>query len=270
MMGERRAAESAEYVGKRLTFKIQEYKDHGRSILVSNRAIHEEARQAKIETLKQTLQEGMVITGKIASIQSYGAFVDLGGIQALLPVSEISLARVEDIQALLSVGQEIQAAILQIDWRNERISLSMKSLLADPDVVAALDLLLHQAFHRNLLEIGLLQHPRAGRGPADPGGKPHLPVFGSEEEDPELVPHLDGEIPLFVGQLLPVKDPLALPIELQEDAVLGNRHYFGLHRLAGLVESHSGKALFVHPLEIAGIRVCIERFHVCSPLGTQL
>jgi small subunit ribosomal protein S1 len=74
----------------------------------------------------------MVITGSIASIQSFGAFVDLGGIQALLPVSEISRSRVEDIHALLSVGQEIQASILQIDWRNERISLSMKSLLADP------------------------------------------------------------------------------------------------------------------------------------------
>jgi len=132
MMGERRALESAEYVGKHLTFKIQEYKDHGRSILVSNRAIHEEARAQRLEELKKTLREGMVITGSIASIQSYGAFVDLGGIQALLPVSEISLTRVEDIQALLSVGQEIQASILKIDWQSERISLSMKSLLADP------------------------------------------------------------------------------------------------------------------------------------------
>ena len=131
-MGEKRSDNSAEYVGKRLSFKIQEYKENGRSILVSNRAIHEEARQEKLEELKKTLHEGMVITGSIASIQSFGAFVDLGGIQALLPVSEISRSRVEDIRSLLSVGQEIEASILQIDWRNERISLSMKSLLADP------------------------------------------------------------------------------------------------------------------------------------------
>ncbi len=90
MMGEKRSDNSAEYIGKRLSFKIQEYKDNGRSILVSNRAIHEEARQERLEALKKTLQEGMVITGSIASIQSFGAFVDLGGIQALLPVSEIS------------------------------------------------------------------------------------------------------------------------------------------------------------------------------------
>jgi small subunit ribosomal protein S1 len=131
-MGERRSDNPAEYIGKHLTFKIQEYKDNGRSILVSNRVIHEEARQERLEALKKTLREGMVITGAIKSIQSFGAFVDLGGIQALLPVSEISLTRVEDIQALLSVGQEIEASILQLDWRNERITLSMKSLLADP------------------------------------------------------------------------------------------------------------------------------------------
>lgn len=131
-MGEKRSDNSAEYVGKHLTFKIQEYKENGRSILVSNRAIHEEARQERLETLKKTLHKGMVITGSIASIQSFGAFVDLGGIQALLPVSEISRSRVEDIKAVLSVGQEIQASILQIDWQSERITLSMKSLLADP------------------------------------------------------------------------------------------------------------------------------------------
>jgi small subunit ribosomal protein S1 len=131
-MGERRSDNPAEYIGKHLSFKIQEYKDNGRSILVSNRVIYEEAHQERLEALKKTLHEGMVITGRIKSIQSFGAFVDLGGIQALLPISEISRSRVEDIQALLSVGQEIQASILQIDWRNERISLSMKSLLADP------------------------------------------------------------------------------------------------------------------------------------------
>jgi small subunit ribosomal protein S1 len=131
-MGERRSDNPAEYIGKRLSFKIQEYKDNGRSILVSNRVIHEEARAERLEALKETLKEGMVITGPIASILSFGAFVDLDGIQALLPISEISRSRVEDIQAHLSVGQVVQASILKIDWPSERITLSMKSLLADP------------------------------------------------------------------------------------------------------------------------------------------
>lgn len=132
MMGDRRSDDPSEYVGKRLPFKIQEFGNNGRSILVSNRAIHEEARQERLEALKKDLHEGMVVSGTVASIQAYGAFVDLGGIQALLPVSEISRSRVEDIHAVLELGQEIEAEILQLDWQRERISLSMKSLIADP------------------------------------------------------------------------------------------------------------------------------------------
>ena len=131
-MGAKRAENSAEAVGKRLIFKIQEFKENGRKILVSNRVIHEEARQVTLDGLKKTLKEGQIIKGTILSVQDFGAFVDLGGVQALLPVSEVGRSRVEDIRAVLSAGQEIQAAILKIDWASEKITLSMKSLLADP------------------------------------------------------------------------------------------------------------------------------------------
>jgi small subunit ribosomal protein S1 len=131
-MGPKRADDPAACVGKRLGFKILEHKEGGRSILVSNRAIIEEERQKKIEALKGTLVEGAVVKGTIKSIQSFGAFVDIEGIQALLPVSEIALSRVEDIHKAVSVGQEIEAMILKADWKNERISLSLKRLLADP------------------------------------------------------------------------------------------------------------------------------------------
>jgi small subunit ribosomal protein S1 len=131
-MGERRTENPGAYVGKHLTFKIQEYKDNGRSILVSNRAILEEEREAQVEELKKTLRENTVVKGSIKSIQDFGAFVDLGGVQALLPVSEIGRDRVEDIRTVLSVGQEVEALVIKIDWNNERITLSTKSLLPDP------------------------------------------------------------------------------------------------------------------------------------------
>ena len=131
-MGAQRTENSAEYVGKHLTFKIQEFKESGRNILVSNRAIYEEARQESLEVLKKTLKEGMTVQGTIQSIQDFGAFVEVQGVRALLPVSEIARSRVEDIRAVLSVGQTIQATILKIDWNTEKISISMKSLLADP------------------------------------------------------------------------------------------------------------------------------------------
>ncbi len=131
-MGLRRSENAQEYIGKHLTFKIQEYRDNGRSIMVSNRAILEEAQRAKVEELKKTLKEGEVVRGPVASIQDFGVFVELGGVQALLPISEIGRERVQDIRALFAVGQEIEAEILKLDWSGERITLSMKSMLPDP------------------------------------------------------------------------------------------------------------------------------------------
>lgn len=131
-MGAKRSENPAEFIGQRLTFRITEYRENGRNILVSNRIIHEEARQEKLSLLKQRLEEGMVVRGVITSLQDFGAFVDIDGVQALLPVSEIGRTRTDDIRGLLRIGQEIEASILKIDWKAERISLSMKNLLADP------------------------------------------------------------------------------------------------------------------------------------------
>jgi small subunit ribosomal protein S1 len=99
---------------------------------VSHRALEEEARQETLDRLQKTLKEGQVVRGPVVSIQSFGAFIDIGGVQALLPVSELGRARVEDVSSVLSVGQEVEAVILKLDWRNERISLSRKSFEADP------------------------------------------------------------------------------------------------------------------------------------------
>ena len=131
-MGLKRVDEPGSYIGKHLTFKISEHGENGRNILVSNRAILEEEQIKKIEILKKKLKKDMVIKGEIIKIQDFGAFVDLGGVQALLPISEISRSRIEDINKSLSVGQEIEASIIQLDWPKERITLSMKALLSDP------------------------------------------------------------------------------------------------------------------------------------------
>ena len=131
-MGLRRVEDAESYLGQHLTFKISEYSENGRNILVSNRAILEEEKKEQMEVLKKTLHPDMVVTGQVVKIQDFGAFVDIGGFQALLPVSEISRRRVDDISKALSVGQEIEASILNIDWKKERISLSMRALMTDP------------------------------------------------------------------------------------------------------------------------------------------
>ena len=131
-MGFKQKEEPAFFTGRTLTFLIQEYKENGRNILVSNRAVEEQKYNEYKETLKQKLKTGMNVKGKVLSLQSYGAFVEVEGFKALLPISEISRTRIDDISTVLSVGQEIEASIIRIDWPNERISLSMKALLADP------------------------------------------------------------------------------------------------------------------------------------------
>ncbi len=131
-MGLQRIDNPEDYIGKHLTFKILEYSENGRNILVSNRIILKEDQKNKIEVLKKTLHEGMLVKGTVKSIQSFGAFIDIGGVQALLPISEISRSRVEDINKSLTLGQEIEVAVLKLDWKNERLSVSMKKLLTDP------------------------------------------------------------------------------------------------------------------------------------------
>ncbi len=137
-MGFKQKEEPSFYVGKVLPFKISEFKENGRNILVSNRAILEAENQEKMETLKKSLQVGMKVKGTVISLQKYGAFVDVKGFQALLPISEVSRARIDDLSTVLHEGQEIQAEIIKIDWNTERVSLSTKSLEKDPwDEVSA-------------------------------------------------------------------------------------------------------------------------------------
>ncbi|MEA3487603.1 MAG: 30S ribosomal protein S1 [Thermodesulfobacteriota bacterium] len=131
-MGLRRVEDSSEYVGKRMPFIITEYGENGRNVILSNRAILEAELRAKKEELKEKLQEGMKVKGTVASIQDFGAFIDIGGIQGLLPISEIGWARVENVSDVLSVGQELETVILNLDWEKDRLSLSLKATLPDP------------------------------------------------------------------------------------------------------------------------------------------
>lgn len=131
-MGYKQKKEPSEYIGRTLTFKITEYKNDGKNLLVSNRVILENEHADKIKAQEATLSEGMKVSGVVKALHDYGAFVEVNGLQTLLPISEISRARVNDINSVLSVGQEIDAQILKLDWQNNRISISVKALQKDP------------------------------------------------------------------------------------------------------------------------------------------
>lgn len=120
------------YIGKKFDFVVAEYSENGRNIVLSRRPLLEKIEQKKIEALKGSLQKGMTVRGVVTSVRDFGAFVDIGGFQALLPVSEMAWGKVEDTKALYSPGDTIEAIIINLDWENNRITLSFKDTLPDP------------------------------------------------------------------------------------------------------------------------------------------
>ncbi len=124
------------YIGCKFSFRITEFDENSRNIILSNRIILEEERRSKIAVLRESLKQGMRVRGMVKSIHNYGAFIDIGVVQALLPISEISRGRVVDIHDHLKIGQEIDAVVLNMDWDKEKISLSIKEILPDPWEVA--------------------------------------------------------------------------------------------------------------------------------------
>jgi len=131
-MGLRRSDNPQEVVGKKLLFKITEYRDSGRSLVLSNRKVLEEERERTREDLKKTLKKDMVVKGIVKSLRPFGAFVDIGGIEALLPISEVGWSRIDDLSSVLSPEQEVEVKVMELDWENNRISVSLKAALPDP------------------------------------------------------------------------------------------------------------------------------------------
>jgi len=131
-MGLQRVEDPRVYVGERVSFKITEYSERGRNLVLSNRMVLEEERRRQKESLKETLHEGMTVKGVITSIRNFGAFVNIGGVEGLIPISEISYGRVEEVHEYLSVDQEVEIVITKLDWDKERYSFSLKKALPDP------------------------------------------------------------------------------------------------------------------------------------------
>ncbi len=125
-------ADSADLVGRHLAFRITQFDEKGRNIVLSNRAVMEEERQRQREEQKGLLHEGMRVKAIITSIHKFGAFVKIDSLEGLIPISEIGWERVEDIGQVLSVGQEVEVVAMNLDWEKNRLSFSLKQTLPDP------------------------------------------------------------------------------------------------------------------------------------------
>jgi len=138
-IGLRRVADTDQYIGQTLSFKIIEFKEGGKNIIVSHRKILEEERAEKKEALKETLEVGQTVEGTITSVRDFGAFVDIDGIEGLIPISEISWGRTNDIHAEVEEGQQVKVAVKKLDWDSDRYSFSLRETLPDPWDVCSLE-----------------------------------------------------------------------------------------------------------------------------------
>jgi small subunit ribosomal protein S1 len=128
-----RTADPAVHEGQLYTFRIIEYKDGGKDIVVSRRMYLEEQQRAAEAEVRRSIVPGAVLTGGVASVVEFGAFVDLGGgIQGLLHVSEMSWSRSTSPAEVVAPGDQITVKVLRVDDATQKISLGLKQLQDDP------------------------------------------------------------------------------------------------------------------------------------------
>ncbi|MBQ5429558.1 MAG: 30S ribosomal protein S1, partial [Neisseriaceae bacterium] len=124
--------DTSAYEGKEIEFKVIKLDKKRNNVVVSRRAVLEETLGEEREALMERLQEGSIVKGLIKNITDYGAFVDLGGIDGLLHITDLAWRRVKHPSEVLEVGQEVEAKVLKFDQEKSRVSLGLKQLGDDP------------------------------------------------------------------------------------------------------------------------------------------
>ena len=119
-------------LGERINYKILEVNQKSNKLIISESAAQKEVRKEMRENLLSNIKANQAYTGKVVSLEKFGAFVDIGGIDGLIHKSEISWKRVNHPSDLLNIGQEITVLVLNLDLERERIGLSLKALQKNP------------------------------------------------------------------------------------------------------------------------------------------
>src|ERR687889_370694 len=134
----RRVPNIDELLGQKYEFKIIKLNKRRRNIVVSRRVILEQERAGKREKLMKELAKDQVRKGVVKNITDFGAFIDLGGVDGLLHITDMSWGRIQHPSEMVQIGQELEVKVLDIDWDRERISLGLKQLQSYPwkDVAA--------------------------------------------------------------------------------------------------------------------------------------
>ena len=128
----RRVRDLAPYLGQKVEAKILELDKNRNNVVLSRRALLEESQSANRSTFLADLAKGQIRTGVVSSIVNFGAFIDLGGVDGLVHVSELSWKHIEHASEVVEIGQEVTVEVLEIDNDRERVSLSLKATQEDP------------------------------------------------------------------------------------------------------------------------------------------
>src|SRR5215213_5709598 len=128
----RRVPNIDELLGQKFEFKIIKLNKRRRNIVVSRRVILENERAGKRDKLMKELEVGQTRKGVVKNITDFGAFIDLGGVDGLLHITDMSWGRISHPSEMVQIGQELEVKVLDIDWQRERISLGLKQLQAYP------------------------------------------------------------------------------------------------------------------------------------------
>ncbi len=128
----RRVRDLGPYLGQKVEAKILELDKNRNNVVLSRRALLEQSQSASRSTFLQDLVKGQIRTGVVSSIVNFGAFIDLGGVDGLVHVSELSWKHIEHASEVVEIGQEVTVEVLEVDQDRERVSLSLKATQEDP------------------------------------------------------------------------------------------------------------------------------------------
>lgn len=135
--GDIRFVKSLDYlVGQTFQVKVIDIDEHKNRLVLSRKAVLEAEREAKREEALKHIEEGAVLEGTVVKIMPYGAFIDLGGVEGLLHISDISWKRISSVDAVLKQGDKLQVLVQKFDKERDRISLSLKALQKNPWIAA--------------------------------------------------------------------------------------------------------------------------------------
>src|SRR5471030_412395 len=134
----RRVGDPGDWIGRELECKIIKIDEERRNIVLSRRKMLEEERDKMKRNLLDSIQPGQIRMGVVKNITDFGAFIDLGGVDGLLHITDMSWGRIQHPSEMVAIGQELEVKVLDIDWERERISLGLKQLQSYPwkDVAA--------------------------------------------------------------------------------------------------------------------------------------